>query len=35
MKLCFQDKTSRLPSNQDLILYIRDSKFLYMREWKI
>ena len=27
MKLCFQDKTLRLPSNQDLILYERDSHF--------
>jgi len=27
MKLCFQDKTLRLSSNQDLILYEGDSNF--------
>ena len=27
MKLCFQDKTLRLPSNQDLILGEGDSNF--------
>ena len=34
MKLCFQDKTLRLPSNQGLILYEGDSNFLTRNQYK-